>query len=90
MTENTHRVPADSIRYEIRVLGRLDPRWRDWFDGMTLTAGDDGTTALRGAVADQAALHGTLRKIRDLGPALVSVSQLDPLSPTRPRSPEGP
>ncbi|WP_433502671.1 hypothetical protein ACQP04_23200 [Pseudonocardia halophobica] len=62
--------------YEIRLDGRLDPRWTAWFDGMTLTTTEHVTT-LRGAVADQAALHGLLRKVRDLGLPLVAVLRLE-------------
>lgn len=61
--------------YEIRMKGHLDARWAYWFEGMSLTLESDGTTVLYGPVADQAALHGMLRKIRDLGLALVSVIQ---------------
>jgi hypothetical protein len=64
--------PAE--RYEIRVAGHLAARWAVWFDGMTLTAHDDGTTVIDGAIADQAALHGLLRKLADLGLPLVSVT----------------
>jgi hypothetical protein len=60
--------------YEIRVRGHLTPRWAGWFDGMTLIRRDDGTTAIRGPVADQSALHGLLRRIGDLGLPLVSVT----------------
>ena len=60
--------------YEIRVKGHLGPRWADWFDGMTLTASSDGTTLIHGPVVDQAALHGLLRTLRDLGLPLISVS----------------
>jgi hypothetical protein len=70
-------LPAGHPRYEIRLRGRLDPRWATWFDGMTLTTADDGTTALRGPVTDQAALHGLLQKVRDLGLPLLSVTSLD-------------
>jgi hypothetical protein len=59
--------------YEIRVQGRLEPRWSTWFDGFALTPGFDGTTVLTGNVADQAALHGLLQSLRDLGLPLVSV-----------------
>ena len=69
--------PDGPPRYEIRLRGRLDPRWAAWFDGMTLTTADDGTTALRGPVTDQAALHGLLQKVRDLGLPLLSVTPLD-------------
>ena len=58
--------------YEIRVLGRLDGRWSAWFDGMQLVD-EDGCTVIRGQVADQAALHGLIQKVRDLGLPLVSV-----------------
>ena len=60
-------------RYEIRIGGRLDARWATWFDGMTLTRENNGTTTLRGMVTDQAALHGLLAKVRDLGTPLISV-----------------
>jgi hypothetical protein len=63
--------------YEIRVKGHLGPRWAAWFDGLSITEGEDGTTALRGPVVDQAALHGLLQKLRDLGIPLVSLTQLD-------------
>lgn len=62
--------------YEIRVKGHLAGRWAAWFDGMTLTAGDDGTTVLRGPVADQAALHGLIAAARDASLPLISVNQL--------------
>ena len=57
-------------RYEIRLKGHLDTRWADWFDGLTLTRCSDGTTAIRGLVVDQSALHGLLQRVRDLGPAV--------------------
>ena len=63
-------------RYEIRLDGRLDPRWAAWFDGLTLTSDSDGTTALRGVVVDQAALHGLLQRLRDVGLPLISVTPL--------------
>ena len=64
-------------RYEIRLQGHLHSRWADWFDGMTLTNSSDGTTVIHGRVADQAALHGLLQKVRDIGLPLVSVTALD-------------
>ena len=64
--------------YELRVEGHLDEHWSAWFGGLTLTREDDGTTTLRGAVADQAALHGLLEKIRDLGACLLSVNPVQP------------
>jgi hypothetical protein len=65
--------PGRTERYEIRVSGHLAPRWSAHFEGMTLTAQDDGTTVIHGPVADQSALHGLLRKLSDLGLPLVSV-----------------
>ena len=65
-------------RYEIRLKGHLDDKWAEWFDGLTITREDNGETRLRGLVVDQAALHGLLRKVRDLGLPLVSVIQVDP------------
>ena len=61
-------------RWEIRVRGHLAARWAAWFDGMTISPQDDGTTVVRGPVADQSALHGLLRKLNDLGLPLVSVT----------------
>jgi hypothetical protein len=62
--------------YRIRVQGHLRPEWSDWFDGMTITWEANGETALTGPVADQAALHGLLVRVRDLGLVLVSVDRL--------------
>ena len=67
--------------YEIRVEGRLESRWVAWFDGMTLTPAGDGTTSISGPVVDQAALHGLLRRLRDVGLPLISVTQLEPDQP---------
>lgn len=61
--------------YEIRIQGRLDDRWSTWLDDIDLSHTDDGTTVLRGPVADQAALHGLLHKLRDLGVPLLSVTR---------------
>jgi len=68
-------------RYEIRVQGHLASRWAAWFDGMSLTNESDGTTSIRGAVTDQAALHGLLQRLRATGLPLISVTQLDPSIP---------
>ena len=75
-------------RYEIRVKGHLNSRWAAWFDGLSLSTESDGTTIIHAPVADQAALHGLLQKVRDVGLPLVSVTQLDsdqPDAPTKPR-----
>lgn len=69
-------------QYEIRVKGHLGPRWAGWFDGLSLTNEDDGITVIRGPVIDQAALHGVLQKLRDVGIPLVSLTQLPPDAPT--------
>jgi hypothetical protein len=71
-------------RYEIRLKGHLDARWTAWFDGLTLSPDSDGTTIIHGPVADQAALHGLLQKVRDLGLPLVSVTQVEPGQPNVP------
>jgi len=75
-------------RYEIRVKGHLNSRWAAWFDGLSLSTESDGTTIIHAPVADQAALHGLLQKVRDVGLPLVSVTQLDsdqPDATTEPR-----
>ena len=64
--------------YEIRFKGHLEARWAPWFDGLCLTPESDGTTVIRGSVIDQAALHGLLSKVRDLGLPLIAVTQVDP------------
>jgi len=78
---DTHASP-DTRRelgpYEIRLKGHLEARWAAWFDGLSLTQESDGTTVIRGSVIDQAALHGLLSKVRDLGLPLVAVTQVDP------------
>lgn len=63
-------------QYEIRVQGVLDPRWQTWFEGMTITAGDD-ETIISGTVVDQVALHSLLMRIRDLGLPLIAVNQIE-------------
>jgi hypothetical protein len=65
-------------RCEIRVKGHLEPRWAAWFDGLSLTHESDGTTVIHGHVVDQAALHGLLQKVRDIGLPLVSVIHVEP------------
>lgn len=72
------------MRYEICLKGHLAARWAPWFDGLSVTHERDGTTLLTGPVADQAALHGLLHKVRDLGLPLISVTCTDPGQPTEP------
>jgi hypothetical protein len=64
-------------QYEIRIKGHLDDRWDDWFGRLTITLEDNGDTLLTGPVVDQAALHGLLRKVRDLGMPLISVNRVE-------------
>ena len=72
----TKPTPSQPVVYRIRLKGQLGPQWADWFGGLTITLAEDGDTLLTGPVADQAALHGLLRQIRDLGMPLVSVNRL--------------
>lgn len=83
--------PADhdlEAHYEIRVAGHLAPRWSAWFDGLAVATDDDGTTVIHGPVVDQAALHGLLQKVRNVGIPLVSVTQLPSAAPPAPGSPD--
>jgi hypothetical protein len=81
--------PADSCRYEVRLAGQLDERWSDWFEGFTLTNEVGGTATLTGPVLDQAALHGLLRRVSDLGITLISVDVLDSILPVTGTIPRG-
>ncbi len=77
----THALPEyhdESGLYEIRLKGHLDDRWADWFGGLTITLEDNGDTLLTGPVIDQAALHGLLKRVRDLGMPLLSVNFVNP------------
>ena len=65
------------VVYQIRIKGYLGRQWTDWFEGLTITLEEDGNTLLTGPVIDQAALHGLLKKVRDLGMPLVSVSPVE-------------
>ena len=64
--------------YQIRIKGHLGHQWTDWFGGLTITLEDNGDTLLTGPVVDQAALHGLLKKVRDLGMPLLSVNRVEP------------
>ena len=69
---------SQSVVYQIRIKGHLSHQWTDWFEGLTITLEDNGDTVLTGPVIDQAALHGLLKKVRDLGMPLVSVNPVEP------------
>lgn len=64
--------------YQIRLKGQLDSKWTEWFEGMSITLEEDGNTLLTGPVIDQAALHGLLKKIRDLGLTLLAINPVGP------------
>jgi hypothetical protein len=86
MANNSQKTnPNTPIVYEIRIKGQLDNQWTDWFEGLTITLEENGDTLLTGPVIDQAALHGLLKKVRDLGLPLVSVNrvQLNKSHPSR-------
>ena len=72
----TSRRPGRGTSYELRIDVCLDQRWSAWLEGFSITHDDDGTTVLRGVVADQSELHGLLAKVRDLGVSLISVTAL--------------
>ncbi len=75
--------PGQPVVYQIRIRGHLARHWTEWFGGLAITQVDSGDTLLTGAVIDQAALHGLIRKVRDLGMPLVSVSPLEPTQERR-------
>ncbi len=74
--------PLRPLVYQIRIKNHLDSEWTDWFGGLTITLEEAGVTVLTGPVEDQAALHGLLKKVRDLGLLLLSVNQVPPSEPT--------
>ena len=73
---NPNNDSAPAAVYQIRLQGQLDSQWEDWFGGMTITLEANGDTCLTGQVVDQAALHGLLKKVRDLGLPLISVNRI--------------
>lgn len=70
--------PREPIIYQIRIKGHLGRQWSDWFEGLSITQEEDGDTLLTGPVVDDAALHGLLKKVRDLGIPLLSVNSVEP------------
>ena len=70
--------PGQPVVYQIRIKGHLGSKWTDWFEGLTITLEDNGDTLLTGPMVDQAALHGLLKKVRDLGMPLLSVNPVKP------------
>jgi len=75
---NSEIDPGQPLVYQIRIKGHLGREWTDWFGGLTITLEDNGDTLLTGPVVDQAALHGLLKKVRDVGMPLVSVNRGKP------------
>jgi hypothetical protein len=70
--------PSEPMVHQIRLKGHLGLQWTDWFGGLTITLKENGDTLLTGPVVDQAALHGLLKKVRDLGMTLLSVNRVEP------------
>ena len=77
-TFNSEMNPDQPMIYQIRIKGHLGRAWTDWFGGLTIRLTDNGETLLTGSVVDQAALHGLLKKVRDLAMPLVSVIRVKP------------
>jgi hypothetical protein len=77
-TRNPNTDPNQPTVYQIRIKGHLGRQWTDWFGGLSIMLDDNGDTLLTGSVVDQAALHGVLRKVRDLGMPLLSVNRVEP------------
>jgi hypothetical protein len=76
--QKSERDPDQLKIFQIRIQGHLSQQWTDWFEGLIITLEEDGNTLLDGPVVDQSALHGILKKIRDLGMPLLSVNSADP------------
>lgn len=77
-TRNPDTDPSEPMIYQIRISGHLGHQWTDWFGGLIVTLDHNGETLLSGPVVDQAALHAVLRKVRDLGMPLLSVTRVKP------------
>ena len=75
---NPETDPSQQIMYQIRIKGHLDRKWRDWFEGMSISLENNGDTLITGPVVDQSALHGLVKKVRDLGLPLISVNRMVP------------
>ncbi len=75
---NPYTDPDEPVVYQIRIRGHLDHQWSDWFGGMTITPEENGDTLFTGPVVDQAALHGLLKRVRDLGLPLIAVNRMQP------------
>ncbi len=75
---NSESDPGQPMVYQIRMKGHLGREWTDWFEGLTIQLTDNGETLLTGPVVDQAALHGLLRKVRDVAMPLISVMRVEP------------
>jgi hypothetical protein len=85
MTKSHQRLGLSRpVTYQIKIQGRLDEYWSEWFDDLTVTYDEQDDTILTGQVADQAALHGVLKKVRDLGLPLISVNLVEPKAPATP------
>ncbi len=85
-TRDPNTDPRQPMVYQIRIKGHLGRQWTDWFGGVTITLEDNGDTLLTGPVVDQAALHGLLRKVRDVGMPLLAVNRVKPDPAERPES----
>lgn len=81
--------PSEAGRYRILLAGQLDAHWASWFDGLTVGHDVDGTTVISGPIADQAALHGLLQRVRDLGLPLISVTRDETDPPYQRRTRQG-
>ncbi len=84
MTDRVTPTPdrSEAGDYEIRLTGHLDAHWADWFDGLAVTRETNGTTVISGRIADQAALHGVIQRVRDLGLPLISVVRVEESRPS--------